>query len=326
MIFKQFFDSKSFTYSYLIASEIGTEACIIDPVFENINDYLMSIKKLKLKLVKVIDTHIHADHISGITALKEKTNCATIMGKSDSSALIASIEVKDQEIIKIGKMKMLAMYTPGHTSDSYSFKLNDRVFTGDVLLISGTGRTDLQNGDAGKSYDSIFNILLKLKENTLVYPAHDYKGETFSTIKREKAYNPRLQVKNKKEYVNLMKNLKLPNPKLMDLALPLNKTGGISLNQQKEIGLCSKDIFKEKKSNFVFIDIREDFEKTKKISFKNILNIPSNDLNSFLEKKYDPKKIFIICCNDGFKSYYFVKKYNKKYNNLFNLTGGFNFC
>jgi len=226
MIFKQFFDKTSYTYTYLIADKKGSEACIIDPVFENINSYLKVIKSLKLKLVKVIDTHIHSDHITGVSALKEKTDCIITMGKSENSHLVANIEVKDREIIKIGNLKMTALFTPGHTCDSYSFKLNDIVFTGDTLLISGSGRTDLPGGDPYKSYDSIFNILLKLKDDTLVYPAHDYNGKKFSTIKKEKFYNPRLQVKNKIEYVSIMNNLNLPTPKLMDVAIPINKLGG----------------------------------------------------------------------------------------------------
>lgn len=226
MIFKQFFDKTSYTYTYLIADKKGSEACIIDPVFENINSYLKVIKSLKLKLVKVIDTHIHSDHITGVSALKEKTDCIIIMGKSENSPLVANTEVKDREIIKIGNLKMTALFTPGHTCDSYSFKLNDIVFTGDTLLISGSGRTDLPGGDPYKSYDFIFNILLKLKDDTLVYPAHDYNGKKFSTIKKERLRNPRLQVKNKTEYVSIMNNLNLPTPKLMDVAIPINKLGG----------------------------------------------------------------------------------------------------
>jgi len=226
LFFKQFFDPISYTYTYLIADKLSQEGCIIDPVFENINDYLKIIRKFNLKLLFVIDTHVHADHISGVKALKNMENCKIVLGKSEYSTFIANIEVKHGEIIKIGKIKMLVLFTPGHTCDSYSFKLDDRVLTGDTLLISGTGRTDLQGGDPSKSYDSIFNILLKLKDETLVFPAHDYNGNKFSTIKKEKLQNPRLQVKNKSEYINLMNNLKLPNPKLMDLAVPLNKLGG----------------------------------------------------------------------------------------------------
>lgn len=226
LFFKQFFDPISYTYTYLIADKLSQEGCIIDPVFENINDYLKIIRKFNLKLLFVIDTHVHADHISGVKALKNMVNCKIVLGKSEYSTFVANIEVKHGEIIKIGKIQMLALFTPGHTCDSYSFKLDDRVLTGDTLLISGTGRTDLQGGDASKSYDSIFNILLKLKDETLVFPAHDYNGNKFSTIKKEKLQNPRLQVKNKSEYINLMNNLKLANPKLMDLVLPLNKLGG----------------------------------------------------------------------------------------------------
>lgn len=234
MIFRQFFDKISCTYTYLIADKKGSEACIIDPVFENIGSYLKVVKNLKLNLLKVIDTHIHSDHITGASALKQKTDCAIIMGKSENSPLIANIELKDREIVKIGKLKMTALFTPGHTCDSYSFKLEDRVFTGDVLLISGSGRTDLPGGDPYKSYDSIFNVLLKFKDETLIYPAHDYNGKKFSTIKKEKLQNPRLQVKNKKEYVNIMNNLNIPTPKLMDTAIQLNKLGGKSLLLKKK--------------------------------------------------------------------------------------------
>lgn len=234
MIFRQFFDKISCTYTYLIADKKSSEACIIDPVLENLDSYLRVIKSLKLKLLKVIDTHIHSDHITGVSALKQKTDCSIIMGKSENSPLVANIEVKDREIIKVGNLKMIALFTPGHTCNSYSFKLNDRVFTGDTLLISGSGRTDLPGGDPYKSYDSIFNILLKLKDETLVYPAHDYNGNNFSTIKKEKLNNPRLQVKNKLEYVNIMNNLNLPTPKLMDIAIPFNKFGGPKYFYKKE--------------------------------------------------------------------------------------------
>ena len=234
MIFKQFFHKTSCTYTYLIADKKGAEACLIDPVLDDTHKYLKIIKNLDLKLLKVIDTHIHADHISGNYILKNKTDCEIIMGKSESSAEIASIQVKDRELVSIGKLKLETFFTPGHTNDSYSFKMKDRVFTGDALLISGTGRTDLQGGDPSKSYYSIFNILLKFKGSTLIYPAHDYKGKKFSTIEIEKKTNPRLQVKSKKEYIDIMNNLKLPNPKLMDIAVPINKNFNLLLDKNSK--------------------------------------------------------------------------------------------
>ena len=221
MIFKQVFDTKTSTYTYLIASAKGREAVIIDPVLENVEDYISVLKQLDLKLVKVIDTHIHADHITGASKLKQATNCTTIMGEHTPADTV-EIKVKDQEIINIDNLKIKSMYTPGHTSDSYSFLLNNYLFTGDTLLINGTGRTDFQNGSSKDAYNSLFNNLLKLPEETLVYPGHDYNGKFSSTIGNEKKYNPRLQVKNEGEYIDLMSKLNLPKPQLIDINVSRN--------------------------------------------------------------------------------------------------------
>ena len=221
MIFEQLFDKKTSTYTYIIASRDGAEALIIDPVLENVNDYILLLNKLNLQLVKVIDTHTHADHITGASKLKDKTNCSTVMGQHTLSDIV-EIKVDDQELIKIEGLSIKAIYTPGHTSDSYSFLMKDRVFSGDTLLINGTGRTDFQNGSAEDSYKSIFERLLKLPENTLLYPAHDYNGKKFSTIGTEKRFNPRLQIKNLHEYKEIMNNLNLSKPKLMDYNIKKN--------------------------------------------------------------------------------------------------------
>jgi len=211
MIFKQLFDQKSSTYTYLIASAKGREALIIDPVIENVNQYVQTLKELDLKLVKVIDTHIHADHITGASKLKDITKCSTIMG-NHTPAEAVEIKVKDEEYINLDHLKIKAMYTPGHTSDSYSFLMDNYLFSGDTLLINGTGRTDFQNGNPKDAYNSIFNKLLKLPEETLLYPAHDYKGEKVSTIEKEKKQNPRLQVGSVDEYIDIMNNLNLRKP------------------------------------------------------------------------------------------------------------------
>ena len=221
MIFEQLFDKTSSTYTYLISSGPGREALIIDPVLEHVDSYINLLNKLDLKLVKVIDTHIHADHITGMSELKNKTNSETVMGDK-TPADIVSIKVKDQESVSIENIKLKAIFTPGHTSESFSFFMQDRVFTGDTLLIGGTGRTDFQNGSPYDSYNSIFNILLKLPDKTKVYPAHDYNGKFFSTIENERNNNPRLQVKSADEYAYIMNNLNLPDPKLMDIAIPRN--------------------------------------------------------------------------------------------------------
>ena len=224
MIFKQVFDQKSSTYTYLIASAKGREAVIIDPVIENVNSYITLLNELDLKLVKVIDTHIHADHISALNELNKRTNCIRVMGEKSKSEVI-DLRIKDGEKIKVEEVELQAIYTPGHTDCSYSFLMNDRVFTGDTLLINGSGRTDFQNGNAYDAYDSIFNKLLKLPEKTLVFPAHDYNGKKFSTIENEKNNNPRLQVSSKEEYADIMNNLNLANPKMMDVAVPANVKG-----------------------------------------------------------------------------------------------------
>ena len=211
MIFKQVFDKKSSTYTYLIASSKGREALIIDPVLENVEEYLKLLTELDLRLVKVIDTHIHADHITGASKLKDQTKCVTIMGENTPADSV-EIKVKDEEIIKLDHLKIKALYTPGHTSDSYSFLMDNYLFSGDTLLINGTGRTDFQNGSSKDAYNSIFNKLLKLPEETFLYPAHDYKGEKVSTIGKEKKHNPRLQVSSVDEYIDIMNNLNLKKP------------------------------------------------------------------------------------------------------------------
>ncbi len=224
MIFEQLFDQKSSTYTYIIASGEGREALIIDPVIEHSDDYSTILNNLDLKLVKVIDTHIHADHISALNELNKRTNCIRVMGEKSKSEVI-DLRIKDGEKIKVEEVELQAIYTPGHTDCSYSFLMNDRVFTGDTLLINGSGRTDFQNGNAYDAYDSIFNKLLKLPEKTLVFPAHDYNGKKFSTIENEKNNNPRLQVSSKEEYADIMNNLNLANPKMMDVAVPANVKG-----------------------------------------------------------------------------------------------------
>ena len=229
MIFEQLFDTKSSTYTYIVSSGKGREALIIDPVIDNTDEYISVLKNLDLKLVKVIDTHIHADHISGLNELSKRTKCSKIMGEHSSSEVV-DIHVKDNEKIKVENIELISIYTPGHTDCSYSFLMNDRVFTGDTLLINGTGRTDFQNGNVLDQYESIFNKLLKLPEKTLVYPAHDYNGKRYSTIRDEKNNNPRLQVTSAEEYTKIMNNVKLKDPKMMDIAITANKKG-ITLDQ-----------------------------------------------------------------------------------------------
>jgi len=265
MIFRQLFDSTSGTYTYILASRKGGEALIIDPVLEKVDRYLQLVRELDLELVKAADTHLHADHITGLGALRDRTQCITVMGEQ-THADVVSMRVAEGDRIEIEGLRLDVLYTPGHTDDSYSFLLADRVFTGDTLLIRGTGRTDFQNGDPRAQYDSIFNKLLKLPDATLVYPAHDYKGDTVSTIGEEKQYNPRLKVNSIDEYAELMNNLKLPNPKMMDVAVPANMRVGLAqqdvarrgwaLSAAEAIALCGC-------ADVAIVDLRETGEREK---------------------------------------------------------------
>src|SRR6202050_20141 len=194
MIFRQLFEPVSGTYSYLLASRPGGEALIIDPVLEKVDRYLQLMRELDLRLVKAVDTHLHADHITGLGALRDRTHCVTVMGEQ-SQVDVVSMRITDGDKLTIEGISLDVIYTPGHTDDSYCFAMGDRVLTGDTLLIRGTGRTDFQNGDSRAQYESIFNRLLKLPEETLVFPGHDYKGDSVSTIGEERAHNPRLRVR-----------------------------------------------------------------------------------------------------------------------------------
>ena len=276
MIFRQLFDSASGTYTYLLASRPGGEALIIDPVLEKVDRYLQLIRELDLKLVKAVDTHLHADHITGLGVLRDRTHCITVMGEQ-THADVVSMRVAEGDRVEIEGLRLDVLYTPGHTDDSHSFVLRDRVFTGDTLLIRGTGRTDFQNGDPRAQYDSIFNKLLKLPDATLVYPAHDYKGDTVSTIGEEKLFNPRLKVKSMDEYAELMNNLKLPNPKMMDVAVPANMRVGLHQEEvaRKGWALTVADaIALRGKPDLALIDLREKSEREKHGVIPGSLHLP----------------------------------------------------
>src|SRR6202048_4790706 len=265
MIFRQLFDNTSGTYTYLLASRRGGEALIIDPVLERVDRYIQLVRELDLRLVKAADTHLHADHITGLGALRDRTHCVTVMGER-SKVDVVSMRLSEGDKLTIEGVALDVLYTPGHTDDSYSFLLQDRVFTGDTLLIRGTGRTDFQNGNARAQYDSIFNRLLKLPDETLVFPAHDYNGDTVSTIGEERRYNPRLQVRSIDEYVELMGNLNLPNPKLMDVVIPANMHVGLQQDELAKQGLAlnaREAIESLGRPDVLLVDLRETSERAK---------------------------------------------------------------
>lgn len=284
MIFQQLFDPVSSTFTYLLARNVGGEAVIIDPVYEHVEIYLSLLQRLDLNLAKALDTHLHADHITALGALRDITKCVTVMGET-SGADIVSMRLKDGDWVEVDGLRLQAMYTPGHTDDSYCFLMDDRVFTGDTLLIGGTGRTDFQNGDAQSAYDSLTNKILPLPAATLVYPAHDYNGNSVSTIGHERQHNPRLQVTSADEYVALMAGLKLPNPKMMDVAVPANRAIGRTLESFLQPGdeISANDCKAALAANQVkLVDLRSDAERRRDGAIPGSIHIPYEQLEPAL--------------------------------------------
>jgi sulfur dioxygenase len=286
VIFRQMFDQASGTYTYLLASRPGGEALIIDPVLEKVDHYLELVRRLDLRLVKAADTHLHADHVTGLGALRDRTRCITVMGEQ-TRADVVSMRLADGDRLTVDGLTLDAIYTPGHTDDSYSFVMADRVFTGDTLLIGGTGRTDFQNGDPRAEYESIFGRLLKLPDATLVYPAHDYKGDTVSTIGEERAFNPRLQIRSVDEYAALMNSLKLPDPKMMDVAVPANMRIGLAQGGIAGRGwtVTARDALRMAGcSDVAFVDLREPGERERHGEIAGAMHVPYPSLEEAVHK------------------------------------------
>lgn len=230
-MFKQFYDEASSTLTYLIADMVSKQAILIDPVADNIDIYLQVISKNNLTLLYSLETHVHADHITGGGKLKSITMAKTGVSLG-CGAESADIQLQDNDVITFGNESITVIATPGHTDGSVSFMWQDRVFTGDSLLINGCGRTDFQNGDAGKLYDCITTRLFTLADETLVYPGHDYNGKRVSSIAQERLSNQRLANKSRDEFIQLMANLNLPKPKMIDIAVPTNRRCGTPEPQQ----------------------------------------------------------------------------------------------
>ena len=334
MIFQQLFDTESSTFTYILSSRKGGEALIIDPVLGHVQNYLNIMERLELKLVKAVDTHVHADHITGLGELRDRTRCITVMGEQ-SPVDVVSMRVKEGDTIDIDGLSLNVLYTPGHTVDSYSFHLPGRIFTGDTLLIRGTGRTDFQSGNPRAQYDSLFNKLLRMPDATLVYPAHDYKGETVSTIGEERLRNPRLQVGSIEQYVELMNNLNLPNPKMMDVAVPANIS--IGHRQTKELApdeaLTIEQAIKHLKDpGFVWVDLREDKERKREGIIPGSVHAPYPHLESYIDPKspmhkelFSDRRRLLFYCAFGERSALAVRTAKEKgLANVCHLVGGFN--
>jgi len=284
MIFRQLFHAESFTYTYLLAGRPGGEALLIDPVLDRVERYLRLLDELGLRLVKAVDTHVHADHLTGLGELRNRTRCITVMG-DESPVDVVSMRVRDGDTIDIEGITLDVIHTPGHTACSYSYRMADRVFTGDTLFIRGTGRTDFKTASSLAQYDSIFNKLLKLPDETLVYPGHDYKGDTVSTIAEERAFNPRLQVSSAEEYAEIMDNLDLPDPKMMDVAVPANIVIGVA---QSETGdeawslTVAQALGRMDDPDFVLIDLRENSERERHGVIPGSIHAPYKQIDQLI--------------------------------------------
>lgn len=233
MLFRQLFDQETWTYTYLIADPVSKEAVLIDPVNTHIDEYLALFKELGLTLKYSLETHVHADHITASGLLRQKLGAQTGVSAL-CGAETADIQIKDGDVFVFGQgeqIKVLA--TPGHTKGSISFLWRDRVFTGDCLFVAGCGRTDFQGGDAGAQYDSI-QKLFALPDDTIVYPGHDYQQKWISNIKQEKTTNPRLAGKTREQFIEIMNNLNLPKPRLIDEAVPANRFCGLEEDQRQD--------------------------------------------------------------------------------------------
>jgi len=334
VIFRQLFDTTSCTYSYLLASREGGEALIIDPVLEQVNRYLEILDELDLELVKAVDTHLHADHATGLGALRDRTHCVTVMG-DQTTADVVGMRVREGDRLRCDGFKVDVIYTPGHTEDSYSFLFGDRVFTGDTLMIGGTGRCDFQNGDAVAQYDSIFNKLLRLPDDTLVYPAHDYKGDTVSTIGDERHNNPRLQVNSAEEYEELMNGLDLPPPKLMDVVVPANRSIGLAQEALAKRG-CSvtpaQFLALIESGDVILVDLREDHERARGGVVEGSIDVPYPNLKQALQPSGSVNRrlsgfdgIVIFVCSYGEISAMAVDiARDRGWSNCCHLTGGLN--
>lgn len=284
MIFRQLFHQETGTYTYLLAGRSGGEAMLIDPVLDRADRYMQLLDELDLKLVKVVDTHVHADHITAMGELRDRTKCVTVMGE-EAPVDVVSMRVKDGDMVTIEGVQLETLYTPGHTIDSYCFKMADRVFTGDTLLIRGSGRTDFQSGSSRAAYESIFNKLLTLPDDTLVYPGHDYKGDTMSTIGEERAHNPRLQVSSAEEYIAIMDNLNLANPSQMDVAVPANIAMGLG---QKDAAhpdwalTVGQLMALQETSDLALVDLREDSERASYGQIPGSIHAPYGALETLI--------------------------------------------
>ena len=358
-MFKQLFDPATWTYTYLIADDKSKEAAFIDPVNTHLDTYLNLLKEHGLKLIYSFETHVHADHITASGLLRQHTGAKTCVSKFGGAQLV-DIEINDGDVFMLGEEKIKAIPTPGHTPGCTSFLWNDRLFSGDSLFIGGCGRTDFQGGDAGSLYDAITQRLFVLPGDTLVYPGHDYQQRWVSNIEQERTTNPRLAGKTREQFIEIMNNLNLPVPRLLDQAVPANRYCGLDENErtqavqmrdvetslcmvQMQTGTTGQDLVTLAKQhitevnsetarkllaegNITLIDTREESEFAAG-HIDNAILLPRGVLEfklSTIPELADKSKAILIYCRTGGRSALAAQTLQTLgYTNVLSLAGGF---
>ncbi len=325
---KQFIDAESSTYTYFLFDPQTKEALIIDSVKENLKRDLSFLNENNLNLKYILETHVHADHVTAASALKLATS-AKIALSSHSNLKLADVLLNDGDTLKIGNTSIKALYTPGHTDTCMSYHLDNMVFTGDALLINGCGRTDFQSGSAETLFESIHNKIFTLSDDTVIYPGHDYEGRTHSTVKTEKESNKRLNKNiSKDEYIEIMKNLNLAPPKKIKEAVPLNLQCGINFtelwDQDRALPEISPQDMLNNKDSFILIDVRRSDEwdgELGHIKGSTLITL-GDDFSDFL-KTADKNANYVFICRSGNRSgTALLEAKDLGFKNMFNMRGG----
>ncbi|MDD5577650.1 MAG: MBL fold metallo-hydrolase [Methylobacter sp.] len=354
MIFKQLFDPETWTYTYLIADPVSKEAVLIDPVNTQLDAYIALLEDQGLRLKYTLETHVHADHITASGLLRQRLGAATAVSQL-CGAETADIQIQDGDVFEFGGEQIKVIATPGHTRGSLSFLWRDRVFTGDSLLIGGCGRTDFQGGDAAAQYDGITQRLFTLPDETLVYPGHDYQQHWVSSIRQERTTNPRLAGKSREQFIEIMAQLNLPKPRLIDEAVPANRRCGLEENERQEAvvaieakrpvrhDLSPQDLVAEAKQHItevpvatakqllaeghiVLVDVREESEYAAS-HVDNALLLPRGVLEfkiGGMPELADKSKALLIYCRTGGRSALASQTLQQLgYTNVLSMAGGF---
>ncbi len=303
MLLRQLFDADTWTYTYLIADEASGKALLIDPVRDQVDRDLALIGELGLTLEYALDTHVHADHVTGAGLLREQTGCKTVASHLGPES--ADLRLRDGATLELGALTVHMLETPGHTDDSVSFRVDGHVFTGDALFVRGTGRTDFQAGDAEQLYDSITGKLFALPDTTVVWPGHDYKGHTASTIGEEKAHNPRLAGKSKADFVDIMESLGLPEPKYIHQAVPANRELGLGAGPDQSSGRFNEidgPTAAQLQGDMRVIDVREPHEFQGELGhIEGAENVPMGQCEA-ASKGWDRQQPLLVVCRSGRRS------------------------